>query len=48
MKLSRLVPVALLISALFAAGCANTIRGIGRDASNTVDATGRAVKDVVD
>ena len=48
MKLSRLVPVAILVSALFAAGCANTIRGAGRDASNTVDATERAVKDVAE
>jgi predicted small secreted protein len=48
MKLSRLVPVAVLISALFVASCANTIRGFGRDASNTVDATESAVKDVAE
>lgn len=47
MKLSRLIPVAILISALFAAGCANTIRGVGRDAGNAVDATEDAANDVV-
>jgi entericidin B len=46
MKLTKLVPVAVLIRALFVASCANTIRGVGRDASNTVDATEKAVKDV--
>lgn len=46
MKLSRLVPVAILVSALFATGCANTIRGFGRDASNTVNATERAAEDI--
>jgi entericidin B len=46
MKLTTLVPVAVLISALFVASCANTIRGVGRDASNTVNATESAVKDV--
>jgi len=47
MKLSRLVPVAVLISALFVASCANTIRGFGRDAGNTVEATEDAAKDIV-
>lgn len=46
MKLSRLVPVALLISALFVAGCANTIRGAGRDAGNAVDATEDAANEI--
>ncbi len=48
MKLSMLVPVAVLISALFVASCANTIRGFGRDAGNTVEATEDAAKDIVE
>jgi predicted small secreted protein len=46
MKLSRLLPVAVLISALFVASCANTIRGFGRDAGNAVDATEDAATDI--
>ncbi len=38
MKLSRFVTIAVLIGALAAAGCGNTIRGMGKDAANTVDA----------
>lgn len=38
MKLTRLVPVAVLISALFVASCANTVRGAGQDIKNTGDA----------
>ena len=35
------------IAALFVlSGCANTIRGAGQDAANTVDATGDAVNNV--
>lgn len=30
---------ALALAALMAAGCANTIRGIGQDTANAVDAT---------
>jgi predicted small secreted protein len=37
--------VALLLVATLAS-CGNTIRGLGRDASNTVDATEDAAKDV--
>ena len=48
MKLSMLVPVAVLISALFVASCANTIRGFGRDAGNTVEATEDAAKEIVE
>lgn len=49
MKLSRQASiVALLAAALFAASCANTIRGVGRDASNTVNAAEDAVQDVAD
>lgn len=43
--LSTLVILVIGTSAL--AGCANTIRGVGRDAANTVDATqdaGRSVR----
>jgi len=46
MKLARLAPIAVLISALFVASCANTIRGAGRDAGNAVDATKAAAQDV--
>jgi predicted small secreted protein len=45
----RLAPIAVILAcALLAAACANTIRGVGRDASNTVNATEQAVKDVAD
>ena len=46
MKLSATATAALLVCALMVSACANTIRGVGRDASNTVDATEGAVKDV--
>jgi entericidin B len=39
MKLGRLATIALLLGALMAAGCANTIRGIGKDTASAVDAT---------
>ncbi|WP_170976361.1 hypothetical protein [Rhizobium sp. FKL33] len=35
-----------LIAALALSSCGNTIRGMGKDASNTVDATEDAAKDV--
>lgn len=44
MKLTRLVPIAVLISALFVASCANTVRGVTRD----VKQTGQAVEDAVE
>jgi predicted small secreted protein len=44
MKLSRLAPLALIISALLVASCANTVRGVGRDINQTAD----AVEDSVD
>lgn len=47
MKIFRLAPLAL-IAALLTAGCANTIRGAGQDASNTVDATANAVENVAE
>ena len=37
---------AALIAVLMLASCGNTIRGLGRDTSNTVDATEDAAKDV--
>ena len=37
---------ATLVALLMLASCGNTIRGIGKDASNTVDATEDAAKDV--
>lgn len=37
---------AALIAVLMLASCGNTIRGLGRDTSNTVDATEDAANDV--
>jgi predicted small secreted protein len=37
-----------LLAVLMLASCGNTIRGIGRDTSNTVNATEDAAKDVAD
>lgn len=37
---------AALFAVLMLASCANTIRGAGRDASNTVNATKSAANDV--
>ncbi|WP_200939572.1 hypothetical protein [Aurantimonas sp. Leaf443] len=36
----------LLVGALALGACANTVRGVGRDVGNTVDATEGAVRDV--
>ena len=44
-KISTKVVIALS-AVLFLASCANTIRGVGKDASNTANATKHAVKDV--
>jgi entericidin B len=41
---TRVTAALLLVLAL--ASCGNTIRGFGKDASNTVDATEDAAKDV--
>ena len=44
---SRLAAVSfILVAALTVSSCANTVRGVGRDVGNTVDATGAAVNDV--
>lgn len=47
MNLSTKVVVAL-VAALFLTSCGNTIRGLGRDASNTADATKDAASDIAD
>ena len=44
MKLVRLAPILVLVSALFVSACANTVRGVGRDINQTAD----AVEDSVD
>ena len=47
MKPSAIARVAVLVLvAGMAAGCANTIRGIGRDTANAVDATQQAGRDI--
>lgn len=38
MKLSRLLPLLLIASALGLSACANTVRGVGTDLKNTGDA----------
>ncbi|WP_176223135.1 hypothetical protein [Aurantimonas sp. 22II-16-19i] len=40
------IVITLLAGALMLSACANTVRGVGRDVGNTVDATGAAVNDV--
>ena len=42
MKTSTYAVIALLASALLVSACANTIRGAGKDAANTVNATQNA------
>ena len=44
MKLTHLLPLALVISALTLASCANTVRGVGKD----VKSTAHAVEDTVE
>ncbi|MEM8749590.1 MAG: entericidin [Pseudomonadota bacterium] len=41
---SALLISALVMTSITVSGCANTIRGVGKDASNTVDATQGAVR----
>jgi predicted small secreted protein len=38
MKLSQLLPVALIAFAIALAACANTVRGVGRDVKQTAQA----------
>ncbi len=46
--MKRLGILSVLVLALGLAACANTIKGAGRDAANTVDATKQAGEEVVD
>lgn len=47
MRISSVFRLAVILAIIgFTAGCANTIRGIGRDTANTVDATQSAGQDV--
>ena len=47
MKLSKLAPIAAILAcALFVSACANTIRGVGADASDAVNATESAANDI--
>jgi len=39
--------IGMIAAALTLAGCANTIRGVGEDAANVVDATQEAGREVV-
>lgn len=43
-RLIKLAPIAVLVSALAVAGCANTVRGVGKDLNQTAD----AVEDSID
>ena len=42
MKPSLLLPILAIAAALLVSACANTIRGVGADAANTVNATQNA------
>jgi predicted small secreted protein len=42
MKFRMYASLALIATVILASGCANTIRGAGRDVANTVDATQNA------
>ncbi|MFC0244359.1 entericidin A/B family lipoprotein [Falsochrobactrum ovis] len=44
MKLSRFVPIALIISSLALVSCANTVRGVGKDVKSTANAVEDAVQ----
>lgn len=41
---SRFLTALALIAAIFAASCANTVRGVGKDVNQTADAVEDAVK----
>jgi predicted small secreted protein len=44
---NRIAAVAVVLAATLAmSACANTVRGVGRDVGNTVDATGAAANDI--
>ncbi|MGN6535695.1 MAG: EncA/B family entericidin [Mesorhizobium sp.] len=38
MKLIRIAPLVAVAAALMLAGCANTVRGVGKDVKNTANA----------
>lgn len=44
MKLSRIVPVAIVLCAFTLASCANTVRGVGRDVKGTANAVEESVQ----
>ncbi|MGU3400702.1 entericidin EcnAB [Brucella sp. BE17] len=44
MKLSRIVPVAIILCAFTLASCANTVRGVGRDVKGTANAVEESVQ----
>ncbi|MCL7996976.1 entericidin A/B family lipoprotein [Brucella thiophenivorans] len=44
MKLSRIVPVAIILCAFTLASCANTVRGVGRDVKGTANAVEETVQ----
>ena len=46
MKPSRLATIGVLAGVLIVSACANTIRGMGKDTANTVNATQSAGKNV--
>lgn len=46
MRMIRLSHVALVMAILGLAGCSNTIRGVGQDTANAVDATQDAGRNV--
>lgn len=44
MKLLRFAPIAAVLCALALAGCANTVRGAGKDLNNTADAVEDSIR----
>lgn len=44
MKLSHIVPVAIVLCAFTLASCANTVRGVGRDVKSTAHAVQETVE----
>jgi predicted small secreted protein len=44
MRIYHIATLAVIVSALLAASCANTVRGIGRDINATADAVEDSVK----
>jgi len=46
MKLIRIAPLAAVAVTLLLAGCGNTIRGMGQDTANAVDATQDAGRNI--